>query len=112
VAALITALGESLGDQAERRAVTERPYLTDYVNRGGRLIARVHTQAESPVLYLAAKPEQLIDPQRLTAPLAPDDAAVAAPGLATRVVLANLNGSLPSILDLVRQAQQLADLAG
>ncbi len=113
VAALITALGESLGDRAERRAVATRPYLTDYVTRSGqRLIARVHTQAAAPVLYLAARPDQLIDPQGLAAPLLAEDAAVAAPGLGSRVALAALNGTLPPILDLVRQAQQLADLAG
>lgn len=113
VAGLIAALGASLGDRAERRAVAERPYLTDYVTRSGqRLIARVHTQAAAPVLYLAARPDQLLDPQRLAAPLTPEDAAVAAPGLGSRVTLAALNGLLPAILDLVRQTQQLADLAG
>jgi hypothetical protein len=113
VAALITALGQTLGDRAERRAVAERPYLTDYVTRSGqRLIARLHTQAEAPVLYLAARPDQLLDPQHLAAPLTPEDAALAAPGLGSRIALASINGSLPPILELVRQAQQLADLAG
>jgi len=113
VAALITALGASLGDRAERRAVAERPYLTDYVTRSGqRLIARVHTQAAAPVLYLAARPDQLIDPQHLAAPLLAEDTPVAAPGLGSRVALGALDGALPALLELVAQAQQLADLAG
>jgi hypothetical protein len=60
------------------------------------------------VLYLAARPDQLIDPLRLTAPLVPDDAAVAAPGLGSRVPLSN-GVQLAPIMDLVRQAQQLVD---
>jgi hypothetical protein len=113
VAALIAALGEGLGEAAERRAVSERPYLTDYVTRdGGRLIARVHTAAAAPVLYLAARPDQLIDPAGLAAPLAAEDAAVAAPGLGSRVALAGVDGQLPALLELARQAQQLASVAG
>jgi hypothetical protein len=109
VAALIKALGQDLGDGVERRPVDGRPYLTDYVSRpGARLFARVHTQQAAPVLYLAARPDQLIDPQRLAAPLLPDDAAVAAPGLGSRVALAN-GAPLAPIMDLVRQAQQLVN---
>jgi hypothetical protein len=112
VAALIGALAQQLGDGAERRPVSGRPYLTDYVTRPGQqLIARFHTQAEAPVLYLAARPEQLIDPQQLAAPLQAADSGVAAPGLGSRVPIV-VAIPVGAVVDLVRQTLQVVDHAG
>lgn len=112
VAALIAALSHGPGEGAQRRAVDGRPYLTDYVTRPGqRLFARVHSREAAPVLYLAARPEQLIDPQHLAAPLQAGDAAVAAPGLASRVALAG-GAPVESLVDLMRQARRIVDHAG
>jgi hypothetical protein len=111
VAALLEALGQGLGESAERRPVDGRPSLTDYVTRPGQhLFARVRARRSAPVLYLAGRPEQLNDPQHLAAPLRPGDAHVAAPGLGSRVALVP-DVPVDSIMDLVRQAQQLADHA-
>ena len=72
------------------------------------------TPAASPLATddLAARPDQLIDPRHLAAPLMADDALMAAPGLGSRVSLSELDGAMPALLELVAQAQQLADLAG
>ena len=50
------------------------------------------------MLYLAARPEQLIDPAGLAAPLTGDDAAVAAPGLGSRVPLVHIKDG-PAVKD-------------
>ncbi len=111
LAALLEALTQALGETVERRPVTERPDLTDYVTRPGQhLVARITLQSEPPVVYLGARPEQLSDPNGLVSPLGLEDASVAAPELGSRVALAD--GLQPEqIVELVRQAQQLASLA-
>jgi hypothetical protein len=109
---LAASLIAALGDMAEQRGVPDMPHLTDYVTQPGqRLFARLNSQPDGLVLYLVGQPEQLQDPQNLALPLEPDDAAVAAPGLGSRVAIVD-NASLTDILDLARQAQHLADGAG
>src|SRR5579859_457923 len=112
VANLMTALAEALGADTERRAVTGQPQLADCVTRPGeRLFARLYALDSQPVIYLAGRPEDFVDPQRLAAALEAGDTAVAAPGLGTR---ARLDGpdTLPYIMDLVRQARELAGRMG
>jgi hypothetical protein len=112
VTSLMTALAEALGADSERRAVTGQPQLADYVTRPGeRLFARLYALDSQPVIYLAGRPEDFVDPQHLAAPLEAGDTAVAAPGLGTR---ARLDGpeNLPYIMDLVRQARELAGRMG
>jgi hypothetical protein len=108
LAALLDSLTQALGDGVERRPVVERPDLTDFVTRAGQhLLARVALQVDPPVVYLGARPEQLADPHQLAAPLTQEDGAVLAPGLSSRVALAE--GVTPDqVVDLVRQAQELA----
>lgn len=110
LAALLDSLTQTLGETVERRPVMERPDLADYVTRPGQhLLARITLLGEPPVVYLGARPEQLSDPSGLVNPLGLEDASVVAPELGSRVTLAD--GILPEqIVDLVRQAQQLASL--
>ena len=106
---LLEALTQALGENVERRPVTERPDLVDYVTRlDQNLLARLALQDEPPVVYLAARPEQLADPHGLVGPLSLDDAAVVAPGLGSRVGLAD-GFQTEQVVDLVRQAQRLKD---
>src|SRR5262249_19188179 len=85
-AALLAALAAELGENAERRAVTGQPQLADYLPRPGeRLFARLLAQDSRPVLFLAGQPQDFVDPEHLAYPLEPGDAAVAPPGLGTRV---------------------------
>jgi Rrf2 family nitric oxide-sensitive transcriptional repressor len=65
--ALVTALDRGLGDTTDRVSVEGRPHLTDYVTRSGRaLVARLHTQREAPVLYLAARPDRPASLQQIS----------------------------------------------
>lgn len=108
LAALLDSLTLALGEGVERRPVTERPDLTDFVTRSGQhLLARVALQDQPPVIYLGAKPEQLNDPHGLVAATGLADAAVVAPGLASRVTFSD---TVPAeqIVALAQQAQQLA----
>jgi hypothetical protein len=110
-ATLLDALALGLGEGVERRPVNERPDLTDFVTRDGqRLLARVAVPDGPPVVYLSARPEQLTDPHALAAPIGLDDASVAAPGLGTRVTLAD---TVPAeqVVALAQQAQLLAGQA-
>jgi hypothetical protein len=108
LASLLDTLLHALGDDVERRPVTERPDLTDFITRDRQhLLARIALQDEPPVMYLAARPEQLSDPHGLAAPIGLDDAAVVAPGLGSRVALGD-GVPAEALVALVRQAQELA----
>ncbi len=112
VARLMGALAEDLGDRAERRAVSGQPQLADYVTRPGeRLFARLYAPDSQPVIYLAGRPEDFVDPQHLVGPLEAADTAVAPPGLGARASLDNPE-ALPHIMDLVQQALELAGRMG
>jgi hypothetical protein len=69
-------------------------------------VARLHTQRDTPVLYLAAQPGQLLDPERLAAPLGADDAAVTEPSLAARVAFTS-PAQVGAVTELARQSRQL-----
>ena len=112
IPASVAALAAALGEGSDRRAVTGQPRLTDYITRPGeKLFARVHTVDSAPVIYLAGRPEDFVDPQHLAQPLDAGDVTVAPPGLSTR---ANLDAAeaLPHIMELVRQARELAGRLG
>ena len=112
VATLMAALAEELGEAAERRTVTGQPQLADYVTRPGeRLFARLVALDSRPVIYLAGQPEDFVDPQHLAQRLEPGDTAVAPPGLGARACLDSAE-ALPHIMDLVRQARELAGRMG
>ncbi len=108
VAGLLAALAEELGERAERRAVSGQPHLADYVTRPGeRLFVRVDARDLRPVLYLAGQPGDFVDPQHLVGPLEAGDTAVAPPGLGARACPEGTD-VLPHLVDLVRQARELA----
>ena len=89
-----------------------QPQLADYVTRPGeKLFARLHALDSQPVVYLAGQPEDFVDPQHLAKRLEPGDTAVSPPGLGTRVCLDSPN-ALPPLMDLVRQARELAGRMG
>ena len=112
VATLMAALAEELGEAAERRTVTGQPQLADYVTRPGeRLFARLVALDSRPVIYLAGQPEDFVDPQHIAQRLEPGDTAVAPPGLGARACLDSAE-ALPHIMDLVRQARELAGRMG
>jgi hypothetical protein len=112
VATLMAALAEELGEEAERRAVSGQPQLADYVTRPGeRLFARLFALDANPVIYLAGRPEDFVDPQHLAGQLEAGDTAVAPPGLGTRACL-DKPETMPHIMDLVRQARELARRMG
>jgi hypothetical protein len=112
VTSLLSALAEELGEDAERRAVSGQPQLTDYVTRPGeRLFARLQALDSQPVIFLAGLPGDFVDPRHLAQRLEPADTAVAPPGLGTRVCLDGPE-TLPHIMDLVRQARELAGRMG
>lgn len=105
--ALLEALSHALGEGVERRPVTERPDLTDYVDRASQqLLARIALLDEPPIIYLSARPEQLTDPHGLVSPLSLADAPVVAPGLGSRVALAD-GVAVEQVVALAQQAQRL-----
>ncbi len=110
-ATLVATLTQALGEAAERRPVAEQPLLTDFVTQPGQhLFARIHARDHTPVVYLAGRPAELRDPHGLAQPVGPDDVTWLAAGLGSRVDL-SASARLPDIIDLVRQAYQLAGRA-
>src|SRR5205085_10622109 len=66
VSALLHALGDALGETADRRPVPGLAQLTDFVTRPGeRLFARVHALDSAPIIYLAGQPDNYLDGQHL-----------------------------------------------
>ena len=111
-AGLMAALAQELGEDAERRAVSGQPQLADYVTRPGeRLFARLLALDSRPVLFLAGQPHDFVDPAHLAQKLEPGDTAVAPPGLGTRVC-PDGPPNLAPLMDLVRQARELAGRMG
>ena len=116
LAALLDALGDGLGEAAERRPVAEQPQLTDFITRPGqRLFARVNAVDSAPVIYLAGQPGDYLDPQRLLERSGADDAALAPPTLGARLAARPAAADtefMAQLMDLVRQARELAGHGG
>jgi hypothetical protein len=112
ITALLHALGDALGESADRRPVPGLAQLTDFITRPGeKLFARVHALDSAPVIYLAGQPDNYLDAQHLLERPGTDDAALVPPGLGARLparVAAADTGALGHVMDLVRQARELA----
>ncbi|MBI5712281.1 MAG: hypothetical protein HZC38_02470 [Chloroflexi bacterium] len=101
VGTLMHAIGNELGKNVERQAVTDAPYYIDYfIQPSRRLFARIHTKSSAPMLYLSCRVDQLDDPKRLAQLTEEGDFKIC-------VALTSL-ASVPDVLALVRQAYQVA----
>jgi hypothetical protein len=71
----------------------------------------VHARDSAPVIYLAGQPDNYLDTQHLLERPGSDDASLVPPGLGARLparAAAADAGALGHVMDLVRQARELA----